>query len=80
MYLRGSLIGTDIGTDERRRTTDDGRRTTDDSNDGRHTLNLYYDMILLNPSTTASSNPLRRGSWGCGMFVHQNHAAVLVFS
>jgi hypothetical protein len=23
----------------------------------------------------ASSNPLQRGSWGCGMFVHNNHAA-----
>ncbi len=23
----------------------------------------------------ALSNPLRRGSWGCGIFVHQNHAA-----
>ena len=22
----------------------------------------------------ASSNPLRRGSRGCGMFIHQNHA------
>ncbi len=24
---------------------------------------------------TASSNPLRVGSWGWGMLVHQNHAA-----
>ena len=23
----------------------------------------------------SSSNPLQRGSWGCGMFIHQNHAA-----
>jgi hypothetical protein len=23
----------------------------------------------------ATSNPLQRGSWGWGMFLHQNHAA-----
>jgi hypothetical protein len=31
--------------------------------------------VIQNPSTAASSNPLQRGSRGCGMFVHQNHAA-----
>ena len=35
---------------------------------------LLYNFIL-NPLTSASSNPLRRGSRGCSMFVHQNHAA-----
>ena len=24
---------------------------------------------------TASSNPFRRGSWGWGVFIHQNHGA-----
>jgi hypothetical protein len=31
--------------------------------------------FILNPLTAASSTPLRRGSLGCGMFVHENHAA-----
>ena len=35
---------------------------------------LLYNFIL-NPSTTASSNPFRVGSRGWGTLVHQNHAA-----
>ena len=31
--------------------------------------------FILNPLTAALSNPLHRGSMGCGMFVHENHAA-----
>jgi hypothetical protein len=34
---------------------------------------LIYNLIL-NPSKATSPNPFRRGSQGCGMFVHQNHA------
>ena len=33
--------------------------------------------FILNPLTAASSNPLRRGSLGCGMCVHENHATRL---
>ncbi len=35
---------------------------------------LLYNFIL-NPSTTASSNPFRVGSRGWGTLVHQNHTA-----
>jgi len=35
---------------------------------------LVYYFILI-PSVAASSNPFQRGSWGWGMFLHQNHAA-----
>ena len=31
--------------------------------------------FILNPSTSATSSPLQRGSRGWGMFLHQNHAA-----
>ena len=43
---------------------------------GRNKLISYslYNFIL-NPSMATSSDPLQRGSRGCGMFVHQNHAA-----
>jgi len=43
---------------------------------GRNKLisHLLYNFIL-NPLIAALSNPLQRGSQGCGMFVHQNHAA-----
>jgi hypothetical protein len=43
---------------------------------GRNKLFSYslYKFIL-NSSTAATSNPLRRGSRGWGMFLHQNHAA-----
>jgi hypothetical protein len=34
---------------------------------------LYH--FIINPSTTASSNPLQRGSRGWGTLIHQNHAA-----
>ena len=34
---------------------------------------LLYNFIL-NPSTTASSNPFRVGSRGWGTLVHKNHA------
>ena len=30
---------------------------------------------IQNPSTAATSNPLRRGTRGWGMFLHQDHAA-----
>jgi len=55
--------------------------------DGRRVIILIYrDMgrnklisyslykFILNPSTAATSNPLRRGSRGWGMFLHHNHA------
>jgi hypothetical protein len=35
---------------------------------------LLYNFII-NPSTTASSNPFRVGSRRWGTLVHQNHAA-----
>jgi hypothetical protein len=43
---------------------------------GRNTLfsHLLYNFML-KPSMAALSNPLRRGSRGCGMSVYQNHAA-----
>ena len=31
--------------------------------------------FILNPSTSATSNPLRRGSRGWGVFIYGNHAA-----
>jgi hypothetical protein len=36
-----------------------------------HTLTIHYP----HPSTASLSNPLRRGSRGWGMFLHQNHGA-----
>jgi len=30
---------------------------------------------MINPSMAASSNPLRRGSWGWGVFIYGNHTA-----
>jgi len=36
---------------------------------------LYFIDSVKNPWTVASSNPFQRGSQGCGIFVHQNHAA-----
>jgi hypothetical protein len=36
-------------------------------------LVLLYNFIL-NPATTASSNPFRVGSRGWGTLIHQNHA------
>ena len=43
---------------------------------GRNKL-ISYSLykFTLNSSTAATSNPLRRGSRGWGMFLHQNHAA-----
>jgi hypothetical protein len=34
---------------------------------------LIYNLIL-NPSKETLSNPFCRGSEGCNMFIHQNHA------
>jgi hypothetical protein len=57
----------------------DGGRAIDDidkeASRNKLTSHLIYNFIL-NTLTAASYNPFCRGSRGCGMFVHQNHAAV----
>jgi hypothetical protein len=43
---------------------------------GRNKLiTCYIYNLILNPSNAALPNPFCRGSRGCSIFVHQNHAA-----
>jgi hypothetical protein len=43
---------------------------------GRNKLNSYsLCKFILNPSTSATSNPLQRGSRRWGVFIYGNHAA-----